>query len=50
MKIDLDASGLRVTGKAWEVRACLRMMAGHPLTLKEYLNRRLPAAKKPDPK
>ncbi|WP_124727245.1 Z-ring formation inhibitor MciZ [Staphylospora marina] len=45
MKIDVDSHGLRVTGKAWQVRACLRSLATHPLTLKEYLNRRLKTPK-----
>ncbi|SDW55277.1 Protein of unknown function [Marininema mesophilum] len=40
MKTIMDEKHLCVVGKGWQVRAILRQMAKHPLTLEEWLARR----------
>jgi len=40
MKMEMGNGRLRIVGKAWQVRACLRQLASHSLTLSELLTRR----------
>ncbi|PRX39949.1 uncharacterized protein DUF3936 [Planifilum fimeticola] len=39
MKMEMGNGRLRIVGKAWQVRARLRQLASHSLTLSELLNR-----------
>lgn len=39
MKMELGNGRLRIVGKAWQVRARLRQLANHSLTLSELLTR-----------
>ncbi|SHE44988.1 Protein of unknown function [Seinonella peptonophila] len=39
MKITTDRQGIRCVGKSWEIRAYLRRLACHQITLYQFLNR-----------
>lgn len=39
MKMEMGNGRLRIVGKAWQVRARLRQLASHSLTLSELLTR-----------
>ncbi|MGC5324460.1 Z-ring formation inhibitor MciZ [Brevibacillus sp. SYSU BS000544] len=39
MKTYVDTNHLRLVGKAWEIRATLRRLSEHPITLQELLTR-----------
>jgi hypothetical protein len=45
MIIHHQPNGIRLTGKAWQIRAWLRQLARHRLTLKQFLE--TPKRKKP---
>lgn len=38
MKLFYDVDRLRIAGKAWQVRAKLRELAAHRITLKDFLH------------
>ena len=38
MKMEMGNGRLRIVGKAWQVRACLRQLASHSLTLKRAID------------
>lgn len=40
MQIDLSTNGMRIRGKAWEVRAKLRDLAQSKISLHEFLYRK----------
>lgn len=39
MKVEMGEGRLRIVGKGWQVRAVLRKLSKHPLTLDEWLRR-----------
>lgn len=39
MKTYTSPQHLRLVGKAWEIRATLRALTQHPITLQEFLER-----------
>ncbi|WP_082415808.1 Z-ring formation inhibitor MciZ [Numidum massiliense] len=45
MNIYCEQNRLRISGKCWEIRAKLRLLAASQLTVHEWLQRQLP----PDP-
>ncbi len=39
MKININRHCLQFTGTAGQIRSCLKKMATHPLTVKQYINK-----------
>ncbi|QKG84253.1 Z-ring formation inhibitor MciZ [Kroppenstedtia pulmonis] len=39
MRTEAGPKQLRMVGKGWQIRAALRSLARHPLTLEEWLKR-----------
>ncbi|MFC7441029.1 hypothetical protein [Laceyella putida] len=40
MKCGWQQAGFSISGKGWQVRALLRQLAKHPLTVKQYVERK----------
>lgn len=40
MQIDLSPNGMRICGKAWEIRAKLRDLGNSNISLQEFLKRK----------
>lgn len=39
MKSSISENGFRLIGKGWQIRAHLRQLSQHPITVAEYLDR-----------
>ncbi|MGA8941786.1 MAG: Z-ring formation inhibitor MciZ [Thermoactinomyces sp.] len=40
MKLTINRNRIKMAGKAGQIRSCLRKMAAHPLTVKQYICQR----------
>lgn len=38
MKMTINQHRIQLTGTAGQIRSCLKKMAAHPLTVKQYIN------------
>ncbi|MBA4600947.1 hypothetical protein [Thermoactinomyces mirandus] len=38
MKMKINRNRMQLTGTAGQIRSCLKKMATHPLTVKQYIN------------
>ncbi|WP_168188575.1 Z-ring formation inhibitor MciZ [Thermoflavimicrobium daqui] len=41
MEVNLSSSGFRLCGKAWQIRAYLRHLSRHSLTVQEFVTRQV---------